>query len=672
MRMKPALLILVILISGSVVFAQVACTTLGQNPSTAFPVCGTSKFSQTTVPYCGGRSVPGPCSTTDGLTDTNPFWYKFTCFKEGTLGFLITPNDLNDDYDWQLFDITGRDPNDVYTDPKLFVTCNWSGRFGLTGTSATGTSLINCAGTGYPTFSSMPTLKLNHNYLLLVSHFTRWTPSQNGYSLSFGGGTASITDTIPPTLQNAAASCDALTVSVKLNKKMKCATLANNGSDFLLTPALATVKSALGVSCNSGFDMDSITLTLSNPLPPGSYNLSVKNGSDGNTLLDNCGKNIPAGTSVPLTILPLAPTPMDSLVPLKCAPQTLQLVFKKKIRCNSVAADGSDFIVSGPAPVSILAASGNCTNALSNIINVTLSSPIVNAGTYKITLRSGSDGNSIIDECGQQTPAGASINFSVKDTVSADFKYQVSTGCTTDTVQFFHDGRNGVNQWKWQLDYNGTSNLQNPVTYFTSFNDKHISLIVSNGFCSDTASKTISLGNELKAVFETNNLLCPEDAAVFINKSVGNIVSYEWDLKNGNNSVLQTPPPQHYPLLGEEKIYPVRLIVKNNIGCMDTAYQNLKVLKSCYIAVPNAFTPNGDGLNDFLYPLNAYKADHLEFKVYNRLGQLVFSTTDWTVKWDGSLSGQPQDSGIYVWTLKYVNHDTGKPVFMKGSTMLIR
>ncbi|MEP6628474.1 MAG: PKD domain-containing protein, partial [Ginsengibacter sp.] len=67
------------------------CTTAGQNPSTAFPVCGTSVFSQSTVPYCGGASVPGPCATTDDLTDTNPFWYKFTCFKGGTLGFLITP-----------------------------------------------------------------------------------------------------------------------------------------------------------------------------------------------------------------------------------------------------------------------------------------------------------------------------------------------------------------------------------------------------------------------------------------------------------------------------------------------------------------------------------------------------------------------------------------------------
>ncbi len=271
--------------------AQTTCTALGQNPSTAFPVCGTSVFSQSTVPYCGGRSVPGPCSSTADLTDTNPFWYKFTCFSAGTLGFLITPVDLADDYDWQFFDVTGHNPNDIYTDPSLFVSCNWSGNTGLTGASSAGRTLNNCAGTAYPTFSSMPVLKLNHNYLLLVSHFTKFRPSEKGYQLSFGGGTASITDTLPPALQSISASCDATKIYIKTNKKMKCSSLAVDGSDFTISPAVANITSASSF-CDA-FDMDSLELDLSNPLPPGNYTITIKNGSDGNTLLDNCGTNIP-------------------------------------------------------------------------------------------------------------------------------------------------------------------------------------------------------------------------------------------------------------------------------------------------------------------------------------------------------------------------------------------
>lgn len=360
--MKSAIVFFVFFFFIVITKAQKACSTLGQNPSTAFPVCGTSIFSQATVPYCGGRALPGPCSYTDSLTDTNPFWYKFTCFKAGTLGFLITPADLGDDYDWQIFDITGYDPNQIYTNPSLFVSCNWSGNTGLTGASLAGKKLDNCAGPDYPTFSSMPTLQLNHNYLLLVSHFTKYNPGQSGYQLSFGGGTASITDTIPPALKSLSSSCDATNIYIKTNKKMKCSSLALDGSDFTLSPAVAKIISAKSF-CDV-FDMDSLVLKLDASLPPGDYTISIKNGQDGNTLLDNCGTGIPVGNSLPLKIIPLAPTPMDSLVPVKCAPQTLELVFKKNISCSSIAADGSDFIVKGPTNVNVISANGDCKDGM--------------------------------------------------------------------------------------------------------------------------------------------------------------------------------------------------------------------------------------------------------------------------------------------------------------------
>jgi PKD repeat protein len=606
--LRNFILVLFFVLSAFIRVNSQTCTTLGQNPSTAFPVCGTDTFSQSTVPYCGGKLIPGVCSA-DGVADTNPFWYKFTCFSAGDLGFLITPNDLNDDYDWELFDITGHDPNDIYTNTSLFVACNWSGNVGLTGASSAGTSLKNCAGPSYPTFSAKPSLKLGHNYLLLISHFTRYTPSQNGYKLSFGGGTASITDTLIPHIVSASASCDATMITVRLNKKMKCSSLDANGSDFIISPYVSDIIGANIIDCNNGFDMDSIALTLSNSLPPGNYTITVKNGNDINSLLDICDRNILPGDNIPLVIPFLKPTPMDSLTKVGCAPQSLQLVFKKKIKCNSIAADGSDFIVTGSSPVSVISAQGNCTNGLSNVINVILSGAIVTQGNYQIKLMQGSDGNTIIDECGQETPAGSTLSFATKDTVSADFTYKIFQSCFIDSVAFLHDGRNGVNQWFWNFDYAGTSTTRDPVAYFTTFGMKQIVLAVSNGVCSDTVTKTINLDNTLKAAFETNNLLCHEDTATFINKRIGNITNYYWDFGNGNTSILQIPSPLHYPILNAEKIYTVRLIVKNVAGCYDTASDNIKVLKSLY-SVPSAFTPNWEWLNNFLYPVNAYKYDY--------------------------------------------------------------
>jgi hypothetical protein len=165
MNLKTVLLFLILILSALYVKPQ--CTTLGQTPSTAFPVCGVDTFSQHTVPLCSNNSVPA--STCGSYPDTNPFWYQFTCFIGGTLVFRITPDTANEDYDWELFDITGHSPNDIYSDASLFVVANWCGTYGVTGTATTAADPIECASDpadNVTTFSKAPTLIQGHVYLL--------------------------------------------------------------------------------------------------------------------------------------------------------------------------------------------------------------------------------------------------------------------------------------------------------------------------------------------------------------------------------------------------------------------------------------------------------------------------------------------------------------------------
>jgi len=648
--------------------AQV-CTDLGQNPGTAFPVCGTTAFHQDSVSICGNTPVPSQCVGTL-FTDKNPYWYKFTCFSGGTLAFDITPVVTSDDYDWQLFDVTGRNPSEVYTNASLFVACNWSGEGGVTGASSAGTSLVRCEGPGVPLYSSMPTLIAGHNYLLLVSHFT---DSQVGYSLTFGGGTADITDPFPSHIVVASASCDATEITIKLSKNMKCNSLAPDGSDFSINSGAVTIISASGNGCSSSFDMDSVTLRLSAALTPGNYTILIKNGADGNTLKDNCDREVPVNETLPLIVLPIAPTPMDSLTKPTCAPQTLELVFRKPIRCNTIAPDGSDFSVIGPYPVTVTTATGECSEGLTTRITVQLSAPLQVAGNFIIRLNSGTDGNTLLDDCSQETPAGSFLPFVIKDTVNANFSYNILYSCAQNTVSYHHNGANGVNSWNWNFDNLQTSTQQDTVITYTDFEQKNTTLIVTNGVCSDTASVSIFFDNLLHARFETNPILCPNDKASFRNFSVGNnIIKYDWDFGNGHTSSLKDPLPESYAVGTVNYAATVRLIVTNSFGCSDTLKQYIKIINNCYIAVPSAFSPNADGLNDYLYPLNAYKAIDLNFTVYNRFGQKLFHTTNWLNKWDGTFKGQGVDPGTYVWILTYTNKDTGKRVEQKGTTVLIR
>ncbi|MET0462092.1 MAG: gliding motility-associated C-terminal domain-containing protein [Chitinophagaceae bacterium] len=869
------------------------CDALGQTPETAFPVCGSSVFSQTNVPICGGRTIPVPC-TGGGYQDVNPFFYRFKCFTAGTLGFTITPLQMSDDYDWQIFDITGvADVRDIYSNSALFVACNWSGRTGITGTNNTNDGLVQCGGGNYPTFSSMPALIVGHEYILLVSNFSA---SQKGYNLAFAGGTAVISDPLLPAPAGAGINCDANEVTIRFNKKMRCNSVAANGSDFSISGG-ATISAAEGFKCSSSFDLDSLRITLASPLPPGNYTVTFSTGSDGNTILDNCNTGVLIGATATFTVPPKAPLPMGTLtppmctpsvlvfnlpepvrcnsiagngsdflitgpgavtvsgatatcnsaglanqvsvllsspvvvpgayqlviqqgsdgntlagecnrmitagqttgftiaaqppiamgtvVPPTCAPQTilfnlpdkifcstiapegsdfiitgptpvtitgatascdangqaatisiqlatplavtgnyqlqvvsgadgntligdcsrmlpaglttgfaipdaaftplgtirppacspnnLQLELPASVQCSSIAPDGSDFRLSGPSRIVITAASSTCNNGVTQLITLQLSNPIALGGNYTVELIRGTDGNTLLSECYRETPPGGITGFAAVDTVSAAFTINVDYNCLQNQVRLGHDGAHGVNSWNWTLNGSGISTQQNVTRAFPSLSQNQVTLTVSNGVCSDTHIELLNFNNKLVAAFELPDMACPGDKIEIINKSTGPITSWNWTFGSSiAASSLQTPPPVTYPLTGTDAFYPIRLTVSDNNGCETSRTEQIRIPGSCVIGVPSAFTPNNDGKNDYFFPLNAFKADQLNFRIFNRWGQLVFHTTDWTRKWDGTVQGIPQATGTFVWMLDYTHKDTKEKVSQRGTVTLIR
>ena len=510
---------------------SVICTALGQTPSTAFPVCGTNTFSQDSVSPCGGFTIPvPPCPTfivvnnikyQINYTDINPYWYKFTCFTTGTLGFTITPNNILDDYDWQLFDITGHDPNEVYTNPSLFFSSNWSGNTGVTGANSTGNSITECGGTDYKPISAMPTVIKKHDYLLLVSHFT--STNQSGYKLAFDGGTASITDTTPPKLLRARAPCDGTIIYIKLNKKMKCGSIALDGSDFKINTNNSQIIHANGVKCDSSFDTDSVLLVLKNPIAPGKYVINIQNGSDSNTIIDNCGNEISPGDSLPVTIYPQFPTPMDTLSIVRCKPTQIILTFNKKIQCSTIASDGSDFFIKGTHPVTVDSAYGDCDeDGFTQTITVRFKIPITLAGRDTIVLKKGNDGNTLINECGKESIAGIYLPFVTYDTVSATITKKVAYSCTVAKVTFSNAINNQKNSWLWKFSDGTMDSIPSfskniPIP---SFGDK-VTLIVSNGACNDTSFQVLNLAYDSLSMNTISSIQCfTKQLIVTFNKGI--------------------------------------------------------------------------------------------------------------------------------------------------------
>ena len=113
------------------------------------------------------------------------------------------------------------------------------------------------------------------------------------------------------------------------------------------------------------------------------------------------------------------------------------------------------------------------------------------------------------------------------------------------------------------------------------------------------------------------------------------------------------------------------LTITTIYGCTSTARINIKVLSQPEIYVPTAFTPNKDGLNDVLAAKPVGLKEFRLLSVYNRLGELVFSTTDDANGWNGMYHSKMQPAGVYVWIAEGVSFDGGT-IRRKGTVALLR
>jgi gliding motility-associated-like protein len=218
-----------------------------------------------------------------------------------------------------------------------------------------------------------------------------------------------------------------------------------------------------------------------------------------------------------------------------------------------------------------------------------------------------------------------------------------------------------------------STSVQNPRAAPTATSTYTVQVKSADG-CSDTAKVIIKVLNNapVKANFSSPEYICrPADTASFTDLSIGKIVKWQWNFGNGQTSALQHPPVQFYSASNTTQKYAASLKVTDATGCIDSVLHLIKVAENCYIAVPTAFTPNMDGVNDYLYPLNAYKATNLLFRVFDRVGHVVFETKDWTRKWDGTYKNSPQPTGVYIWMLDY-NDAANKRVSLRGTTVLLR
>ncbi len=248
----------------------------------------------------------------------------------------------------------------------------------------------------------------------------------------------------------------------------------------------------------------------------------------------------------------------------------------------------------------------------------------------------------------------------------ADFSTTPIEVCVNGSIQFT-DLSNGktsaVNSWSWDLANNSYSSVQNPSRNFTDTGVFQIKLTIINtqGCISDTALKqavvhpypVLKMGNS-KMVLEGGSVnLTPQ----YI---YGTQLTYLWTPSQYLNSDTARVPVAS-PL--NDITYQLNLTGIGGCSVSDTLF--VKVLKSPLI--PNAFSPNGDGINDEwkIQYLESYPGATVE--VFNRYGQKIFGSIGYDKPWDGKYNGKPLPIGTYYYL---INPKNGRQI-MSGSITII-
>ncbi len=113
-------------------------------------------------------------------------------------------------------------------------------------------------------------------------------------------------------------------------------------------------------------------------------------------------------------------------------------------------------------------------------------------------------------------------------------------------------------------------------------------------------------------------------------------------------------------------------VTEGNCTNRDEIVVSNSILCDCSLIMPNAFSPNGDWINDAFKPLNLHEKQLIQFSIFNRWGDVLYTASPFTDGWDGKYKGQPCDLGTYFYLIRYSCLSDGKVRSLSGDLHLLR
>ncbi len=305
----------------------------------------------------------------------------------------------------------------------------------------------------------------------------------------------------------------------------------------------------------------------------------------------------------------------------------------------------------------------------SNAINTTILSSIViwgdgtidnntthtylTAGNYKITYI-------LTDILGCKDTD--SHNIIVNDAPFVSFVSSNSNICIGQPISFV-DSTKYCDAFTWDFgDGNILKDVHNPSHIFDKPGNYIVSLSGTNLFCataSNPAFQNINVNPYPQVNLGSDTAICSGlTGSILLTNNFPTIGSYLWNTGETTNSILVNEP-NHYWLQ----------VSNGNCATTDSVW----VKNDCYINIPNSFSPNGDGMNDYFIPREILSSGLLQFKmsIYNRWGEKIYITDKIDGRgWDGKYNNKTQELGVYIYIIDVVFKNGLRKNFTGNVTLL--
>ncbi|MCB0633051.1 MAG: gliding motility-associated C-terminal domain-containing protein [Saprospiraceae bacterium] len=713
----------------------------------AIPVCQ-SIYKEDLSPTGDGNyhnEINTDISCTAG--ELNSIWYLFTVQENGELGFLITPNDINDDYDWTLFNITNASCEDIRNDQSLMVSCNAAGGGSCNGlTGATGDSQWNIQGSncnnspdinwGNSAFNDRIPMRAGNTYVLMVSN---WSGSKNGYTIDFSGSTGlGIIDENRPEIARVSVpdECGENFLEVTFSENIDCSTITNfnfslegpggpynlgieggvcaEGGNYdknyrlLISPPISelgdftfslvtnetdqvldvcgnpslpfsmdfTIGHALSIGLDLGQDtallcvgqdllLDATNMLATYRWQDGSTSPTysvTQNGLYAVTVENDCGVLTDEVEVVFLQQPPVIELGTDQIL----CPDEVTVLDAASPFASHLWQDGStvsSYTVSSENTyaVTVTNACGTTTDAV-NIDYVEavqldlgpdqvrcqgdiLRFNVTNADVESYQWQDGSDQPIYeITEDGTYSVTITTLCEVVSDTISVTFIQPptLDLGADTSICIIDHltlDASIPGSTYQW---HNGSTEPTIPVTTSATY---AVTVTTACNVLTDAVS--IIVIDSITTELGRDTFYCPA-TPMRLDASAGTLAEYQWS-NGATGPMLAVEAPGHY-----------QVTVTNQCQTVEDEIM-IAECEVCTFYLPNAFSPNGDGMNDVFRTFPNCEVLEFELKVYDRWGTQLYSGTDPTTGWDGQFRGLEMDMGVYAWVLKYTISENGAP-----------